>query len=244
MTVYTVENKLLEDMPVTASTELQWIDSETYWWMRIEPENRSITGKAYIVVKRCFDLTLVVLSLPFLLLAILLIALLIKIESPTGPVFFLQKRTGKDGRRFLMFKFRTMVPNAEELKAQLMHLNELQAPDFKIKNDPRITRVGKFLRKTSLDELPQIINILKGEMSLVGPRPTSFAPETYKPWHLQRLEVTPGLTGLWQVTGRSDIEFDDRVRLDIQYIKRQCLWLDFQILLRTALAVIKHEGAY
>ena len=143
-----------------------------------------------------------------------------------------------------MYKFRTMVPNAEALKQQLMHLNELQWPDFKITNDPRITRIGRFLRKTSLDEVPQIINVLTGEMSLVGPRPTSFSAQTYKLWHTERLDVLPGLTGLWQVLGRASTEFDERLRLDIAYIEKRCLWLDFQILLRTVTAVVGQKGAH
>jgi lipopolysaccharide/colanic/teichoic acid biosynthesis glycosyltransferase len=142
-----------------------------------------------------------------------------------------------------MFKLRTMVKNAAELKAKYMHLNEHTYPDFKITNDPRMTRVGRILRKTSLDELPQLLNVLKGDMTLVGPRPTSFGAETYRLWHTARLEVKPGLTGLWQVSGRSDLDFDDRLRLDVAYIRHRCLWLDVQILLRTATAVISTRGA-
>jgi lipopolysaccharide/colanic/teichoic acid biosynthesis glycosyltransferase len=130
------------------------------------------------------------------------------------------------------------------LKPKYAHLNELQWPDFKITNDPRITRLGKFLRKTSLDELPQLFNVLKGEMSLVGPRPTSFGPETYKLWHTSRLDVMPGLTGLWQIMGRAQLEFDDRLRLDIAYIERASLWLDIAILLRTVTAVFQSRGAH
>jgi lipopolysaccharide/colanic/teichoic acid biosynthesis glycosyltransferase len=137
-----------------------------------------------------------------------------------------------------------MVPNAEDLKRQLTHLNELQWPDFKITNDPRITRIGRFLRKTSLDELPQLFNVLKGEMSLVGPRPTSFSATTYSLWHTERLDVKPGLTGLWQITGRGTIEFDERLRFDIAYIERRCLWLDIQILFRTVTAVLEQRGAH
>ncbi|MCA9969286.1 MAG: sugar transferase [Anaerolineales bacterium] len=190
------------------------------------------------------DLTLVLLSLPFVLPLFALCALLIKLESPGGPVMFKQKRTGKGGHPFDIYKFRTMVPNAEELKKELAHLNELQWPDFKITHDPRITRMGRFLRKTSLDELPQLLNVLRGEMSLVGPRPTSFSPETYDLWHTERLDVMPGITGLWQIMGRGAMEFDDRVRLDVAYIERRCLWLDVQILLRTFTAVLQQRGAH
>jgi lipopolysaccharide/colanic/teichoic acid biosynthesis glycosyltransferase len=173
-----------------------------------------------------------------------IVALIIQLTSPGAPVIFKQQRTGKGGRRFQMYKFRTMVPNAEELKSNYAHLNELKWPDFKITNDPRITPIGRFLRKTSLDELPQLFNVLRGEMSLVGPRPTSFGPETYKLWHTSRLDVMPGLTGLWQIIGRAQLEFDDRLRLDIAYIERASLWLDFNILLRTVLAVFESRGAH
>lgn len=213
------------------------------WLEQYEPERRWLRGRAYELAKRCLDLALVVAALPLLLPAFLICALLIKIESPGGPVMFTQLRTGRHGRRFRMYKFRTMVPNAEEMKKQLMHLNELQWPDFKITNDPRITRSGRILRKLSLDELPQLLNVLKGDMTLVGPRPTSFGADTYRLWHTKRLEVTPGLTGLWQVAGRSDLDFDDRLRLDIAYIRNRCLWLDIRILLRTLPAVITSRGA-
>jgi lipopolysaccharide/colanic/teichoic acid biosynthesis glycosyltransferase len=141
-----------------------------------------------------------------------------------------------------MYKFRTMVENAEELKASLAHLNILPAPDFKIVDDPRITRIGRFLRKTSLDELPQLLNVVRGEMTLVGPRPTSFAAHTYRLWHTERLELTPGLTGLWQIKARGDSTFDERLRLDIEYLDRASPLLDLQILAMTALAVLKRSG--
>jgi lipopolysaccharide/colanic/teichoic acid biosynthesis glycosyltransferase len=124
-----------------------------------------------------------------------------------------------------------------------MHLNEHTYPDFKITNDPRVTRVGRILRKASLDELPQILNVIQGDMSLVGPRPTSFKAETYQLWHTARLELKPGLTGLWQVSGRADLNFDDRLRLDIAYLRHRCLWLDIQILIRTVTAVLTTRGA-
>jgi lipopolysaccharide/colanic/teichoic acid biosynthesis glycosyltransferase len=142
-----------------------------------------------------------------------------------------------------MLKFRTMVRNAEEMKAELAHLNVLKPPDFKIPNDPRITRVGHFLRRTHLDELPQLWNVLIGEMSLVGPRPTSFAAETYRLWHTERLEVKPGVTGLWQIRGRSLTEFDDRLRLDIRYIDRLSLGNDLRILALTVKSVATGTGA-
>jgi len=142
-----------------------------------------------------------------------------------------------------MYKFRTMVANAEELKASLAHLNILPPPDFKIIDDPRITRVGRFLRKTSLDELPQILNVLRGEMSLVGPRPTSFAASTYELWHAERLEVTPGLTGLWQCRGRNISTFDDRLRLDVEYLARRSLLFDLRLIFETVAQVVNRSGA-
>ena len=173
------------------------------WIRKFDPNKRLLKGPAYQIAKRIMDLFLVVIAIPLWLPLNGVVALVIHFTSPGAPVMFKQLRTGKGGRRFYMYKFRTMVPDAEELKAKYAHMNELQWPDFKITNDPRITRVGKFLRKTSLDEIPQFFNILKGEMSLVGPRPTSFGPETYKLWHTSRLDVMPGLTGLWQIMGRA-----------------------------------------
>jgi lipopolysaccharide/colanic/teichoic acid biosynthesis glycosyltransferase len=182
------------------------------------------------------------LTLPLVVPVLLLCAIAIRLETP-GPIVFKQMRTGRHGRRFAMFKFRTMVKNAEELKAQLQHLNILPPPDFKIIDDPRITRVGKILRKTSLDELPQILNVLRGEMSLVGPRPTSFAPSTYDLWHTSRLEVVPGITGLWQVKGRNNTTFDERLRLDIEYIRSMSLRLDLKIIALTVGSVFSRAGA-
>jgi lipopolysaccharide/colanic/teichoic acid biosynthesis glycosyltransferase len=185
------------------------------------------------LAKRSMDLFIVALVLPLALPLLALCALLVKLDSP-GPVFFNQVRTGRHGNRFVMYKFRTMVANAEALKASLLAHNLLTWPDFKMKNDPRITRVGRILRRLSLDELPQIFNVLRGEMSLVGPRPTSFDARTYSLWHSERLEAAPGITGLWQIMGRGRIDFDDRVRLDIAYIGNQSLLLDLALLLRTA----------
>ncbi len=213
------------------------------WYEKFDPDRRLITGTAYLRLKRVMDVTLCLLAMPFILPLFVVVAILIKIDSPGGPIFFKQLRTGRGGRRFWMYKFRTMVPNAEELKKELMHLNELEWPDFKITNDPRVTRVGRILRKTSIDELPQIINVLRGEMSLVGPRPTSFDSSTYQLWQTERLDVLPGITGLWQIEGRAETEFDERLRLDIAYIERRSIWFDIQILVRTVLAVFQGKGA-
>ena len=218
-------------------------DHRLAWLEKIRPEQRVFQGRAYLIAKRLMDLALVLVSAPIWIPILGLIALSIKLESPRDPVVFFQNRTGKGGQRFKMIKFRTMVVDAEQLKKELAHLNELQWPDFKITNDPRITRVGRFLRKASLDEVPQIINVLRGEMSLVGPRPTSFAADTYQLWQTERLDVMPGITGLWQIIGRTETEFDERLRLDIAYIERRCIWLDIQILARTVIAVFQQKGA-
>jgi len=197
----------------------------------------------YLAIKRFVDLGLCFASLPVSIVVLGFCAFLVWLDDP-GPVFFIQPRTGKGGQRFRMFKFRTMVWHAAQLKHKYSHLNEQTGPDFKISDDPRITRVGKFLRRTSLDELPQILNVIRGDMSLVGPRPTSFSMETYSLWHTERLEVLPGITGLWQVLGRSDVDYDDRVRLDIEYIENQSFRLDMSILLNTAGAVFSRRGAH
>jgi len=220
--------------------------SEDHWLNQFNPKKSLVRGRAYLIVKRIMDLALVILSLPLTLPAMGLCALMLKLESPHAPIFFKQLRTGKGGRPFRMFKFRTMVVNAEQLKGQLAALNtvgELAGP-LKLKADPRVTRVGRLLRKTSLDELPQIFNVLKGEMSLVGPRPTSWSATFYKLWQTERLDVLPGITGLWQVVGRGSDDFDQWLRFDITYIERRCLWLDIQILTRTVTAVLEERGAY
>ncbi|UUT23171.1 MULTISPECIES: sugar transferase [Pseudomonas] len=194
--------------------------------------------------KRLTSTLLAALILLLIAPLLLAIALLIKLTSP-GPVFFVQLRTGFRGRRFGMYKFRTMVVNAESLKDSVRHLNKHgpDSVDFKIDRDPRITGIGGFLRRTSLDELPNLINVLLGQMRIVGPRPTSFHAQTYKEHHLGRLSIYPGITGLWQVSGRSDVDFDGRVTLDMTYIFQQSPWLDLKILLKTPLKVLNGHGA-
>jgi lipopolysaccharide/colanic/teichoic acid biosynthesis glycosyltransferase len=216
-----------------------------YWTRRPWYERRHPTAPdtpGYEIVKRALDLAGALVLLPVTLVALALCWIAIRLDSP-GPAFFTQIRTGRGGRRFRMFKLRTMVRDAEALKVQYMHLNQLAYPDFKIADDPRITRVGRFLRKTSLDELPQVFNVLQGVMSLVGPRPTSFSSETYRLWHTARLELKPGMTGLWQVSGRNELDFDERVRLDIAYLRNRGLGLDLKILARTVLCVFNGRGA-
>lgn len=215
----------------------------------VNPRCGMLSPRAYRVAKRLLDLTIVALMLPVLLPVFLLCALAIKVESPGGPVMFFQLRTGKGGKRFRMYKFRSMVPNAEAMKKELMHLNELQWPDFKITNDPRVTRVGRFLRKTSLDELPQLLNVITGDMSLVGPRPTSFGANTYALWQTERLDVIPGITGWAQANGwRGETDTHEklqgRVACDLWYIDNWSLFLDIRILVKTAFAVLRRANAY
>jgi lipopolysaccharide/colanic/teichoic acid biosynthesis glycosyltransferase len=172
------------------------------------------------------------------------VIVLIKFTSP-GPVFFSQRRVGLNKRRFNLYKFRTMVVDAEKQMREIEHLNEASGPVFKIKNDPRITPLGRFLRKTSLDELPQLFNVLAGHMSLVGPRPLPVRDyEGFnEDWQRRRFSVKPGITCLWQVQGRSSISFEKWMELDLQYIDKWSLWLDFQILLQTIPAVLRGSGA-
>ena len=197
----------------------------------------------YERVKRVLDVVVSLFALVFVLPILAVCAVAIKLDSP-GPVIFYQYRTGKGGRRFKMYKLRTMVQDAEALKQKYSHLSHQSYPDFKVKHDPRVTRVGRFLRKTSLDELPQVFNVLKGDMSLVGPRPTSFCSSTYELWQTERLEAHPGITGLWQVMGRAEIDFSERARLDILYSRNQSLLLDLKILGKTLGAVLNGRGAH
>lgn len=198
----------------------------------------------YRVAKRFLDVALALLGLVLLLPLLPAIIALIKLDSP-GPILFRQKRVGQGGRLFTCYKFRSMVPDAESLKAELVKMNEATGPAFKIRNDPRITAIGHFLRRSSLDEVPQLFNVLSGQMSMVGPRPqipTEVA--LYEPWHRGRLAVTPGITCLWQISGRSHVGFDEWMRLDLEYVRRRSLALDLRILLGTLPAVIARKGAY
>jgi exopolysaccharide biosynthesis polyprenyl glycosylphosphotransferase len=195
-------------------------------------------------IKRAMDLVLVSLGLLAIAPALLIIALAVKLDSQ-GPVFYRQRRVGKDGQHFSMLKFRSMRQDADQLLAALQAHNEASGPLFKMRNDPRVTRVGAVLRRWSIDELPQLFNVLRGEMSLVGPRPPlPKEVEKYEDWQLGRLRAVPGLTGLWQVSGRSEVPFHDMVRLDLHYIRNWSLGLDFEILLRTVPAVLTNRGAY
>jgi len=197
-----------------------------------------------ILVKRAMDFIVSLILLTILAPFFFVIALLIKLTSP-GTAFFVQERIGRNKRRFRLYKFRTMVPGAEKKLAELEDLNEVSGPVFKIKNDPRITWIGKFLRKTSVDELPQLINVLKGDMSLVGPRPLPVRDyEGFdEDWHRRRFSVRPGITCLWQINGRSNTSFEKWMELDMEYIDSWSIWLDFKILAQTIPAVFKGSGA-
>jgi lipopolysaccharide/colanic/teichoic acid biosynthesis glycosyltransferase len=194
--------------------------------------------------KRMFDVATALIGLTLLLPLIPVIVALIKLDS-SGSVLFSQKRVGRDGRLFTCYKFRSMVDNAESMKAQLAEFNEASGAAFKIRQDPRITEIGAFLRKSSLDEMPQMWNVLKGDMSIVGPRPQIPAEVAlYAAWHRRRLEVRPGITCLWQIAGRSHVGFDEWMRLDVEYVRRRSMKLDLWILLRTLPAVMARKGAY
>jgi exopolysaccharide biosynthesis polyprenyl glycosylphosphotransferase len=201
-------------------------------------------SRSALVVKRLMDIALSSLLLILGLPLYGAMALAIRLESP-GRIVFRQTRTGLGGQPFQMYKFRSMREGSEAELERLRKLNEADGPIFKMRNDPRLTRVGQFLRRTSLDELPQLWNVLRGEMSIVGPRPPlPIEVEKYQEWHTKRLEVHPGMTGLWQVSGRSLLSFDEMVLLDIHYIEHWSLWLDLKILLRTIPQIILGDGAY
>jgi exopolysaccharide biosynthesis polyprenyl glycosylphosphotransferase len=209
-----------------------------------ELDFRVSDGWIYRITKRSFDILVALIGLTLLLPLLPVIIVLIKLDSPGG-VLFTQKRVGRGGRLFTCYKFRSMVENAEAMKAGLAEFNEASGAAFKIRQDPRITEIGAFLRRSSLDEMPQLLNVLKGDMSIVGPRPQIPAEvELYAPWHRRRLEVKPGITCLWQISGRSHVGFDEWMRLDVEYVRRRSLNLDAWILLRTLPAVIARKGAY
>jgi lipopolysaccharide/colanic/teichoic acid biosynthesis glycosyltransferase len=199
----------------------------------------------YLTAKRIFDFSASALALLLLSPIFLILAIIIKLDDPAGPVFFSQVRVGKDGERFKMYKFRSMVVDAESRLNKLVAKNEVDGAMFKIKNDPRITRIGRFIRKTSIDELPQLYNVLRGDMTLVGPRPCLPREyEKYSDFDKQRLLVAPGCTGLWQVSGRNALSFDQMVGLDLQYITHRGVISDLSIMFRTLRLFIVPNQAY
>lgn len=208
-------------------------------------ENESTRGFSfYEVIKRVIDVVCSFVGVLVLSPLFVVIAIIIKFTSK-GPVFFSQKRVGRDGKEFKMYKFRSMVVNAEELKEKLAAQNEMSGPMFKMKDDPRVTKVGKFIRKTSIDELPQLWNVLKGDMSLVGPRP-SLPKEVaqFEDWMYRRLEVKPGLTCYWQVSGRNNIDFEDWMKLDIKYVDERNLWIDIKLIFKTVGVLFGDKNAH
>lgn len=214
--------------------------------LKIELENieeNKENLKFYEICKRIIDIIGAGSGLLLLSPVIAIVACAVKFTSK-GPVFFSQKRVGKKGQLFDMYKFRSMVVNAEELKEKLANQNEMSGPMFKMKDDPRVTKVGKFIRKTSLDELPQLWNILKGDMSLVGPRP-SLPKEVnqFEKWMYKRLTVKPGLTCYWQVSGRNNIDFEDWMKLDISYVEDRNLWIDIKLIFKTVLVLFGDKNA-
>lgn len=205
-------------------------------------ENTSRT--AYCLFKRIFDIIFSIIGLILLSPLLLAVSIIIKIDSP-GPILFKQNRVGDGGKIFMMYKFRSMCTDAEIQLDNLKKQNQKDGPVFKIFNDPRVTRFGRIIRRTSIDELPQLMNILKGDMSFVGPRPPiPYEVSQYNDYQLQRISVKPGLTCYWQISGRSNLSFDDWIELDIKYIHERGFWTDIKILLRTIPAVLRREGAY
>ncbi|WP_434716855.1 sugar transferase [Lacticaseibacillus paracasei] len=199
----------------------------------------------YLITKRCFDFTASLIGLILLSGIFLVLAVLIKIDDPHGKVFYSQTRLGKNGKNFQMWKFRSMVAGADKMVDKLLKKNDVEGAMFKIKDDPRITRVGRVIRKYSLDELPQLYNVLRGDMSLVGPRPPLPREVVkYTDYDRQRLIVVPGVTGLWQISGRNDLGFAEMIALDIHYINNACISEDLKILLKTVVVVIHPTGAY
>ena len=212
--------------------------------IRVEFDNIDENRKRiYEISKRAIDIIGAGSGLLLLSPVIAIVACAVKFTSK-GPVFFSQKRVGKNGELFDMYKFRSMVVNAEELKEKLAHQNEMSGPMFKMKDDPRVTKVGKFIRKTSLDELPQLWNVLKGDMSLVGPRP-SLPKEVaqFEKWMYKRLSVKPGLTCFWQVSGRNNIDFEDWMKLDIKYVDERNIWIDIKLIFKTVLVLFGDKNA-
>ena len=211
--------------------------------LEIESES-SVEFSLYEVIKRLIDVVCSFLGVLVLSPLFIIIAIIIKTTSK-GPVFFSQRRVGKNGKEFYMYKFRSMVVNAEELKEKLSAQNEMSGPMFKMKDDPRVTKVGKFIRKTSIDELPQLWNVLKGEMSLVGPRP-SLPKEVaqFENWMYKRLEVKPGLTCYWQVSGRNNIDFEDWMKLDIKYVDERSTWIDIKLIFKTVGVLFGDKNAH
>jgi lipopolysaccharide/colanic/teichoic acid biosynthesis glycosyltransferase len=222
--------------PISARREPEYIEE-------FEPITPN-TNIGYRLVKRLFDIVVSAIALVVFSPLFLIVAIIIKVDDPKGSVIYSQLRTGLNGVSFKFYKFRSMVSNADELKFKLMALNEMDGPVFKIQNDPRVTKIGRFIRRTSIDELPQILNVLKGDMSIVGPRPLPVQEEmACTPYQRQREVVVPGITCSWQASGRNKLLFDQWVDMDLKYIQEQNLLLDLKLILKTVPAVVKRDGA-
>lgn len=227
-----MQNKYLSNNSIDVSDGKFVYDADAY------------ASPIYLFFKRLIDIMGSLIGLIILSPIFIVVSICIKLEDPKGSIFFGQERNGKFPKTFKMYKFRSMVHNAEELLEQLKAQNEMNGPAFKMKNDPRITKVGKFIRKTSIDELPQLINILKGDMSFVGPRPPiPREVAEYDEYQLQRLSVKPGLTCYWQVSGRNNIDFEEWIELDLKYIKERNIFIDIKLILMTIPALLGDKNA-
>lgn len=233
-------------MSITTSKETTEVETSSVNSIRDSYQKVQINNsRVYIISKRVIDIICSLLGLILLMPVLLIIAILIKLEDRNGPALFKQIRVGKEGKQFYMYKFRSMVTNAEKLKVYLLHQNEATGPVFKMKDDPRVTKVGRFIRKTSLDELPQLLNVLKGEMSLVGPRPPLLDEvEQYTGYERQRLSVTPGLTCYWQVSGRSNVGFEQWIEMDLKYIRERNFFVDSRLIIKTIFVLFGSKDAY
>ncbi|WP_291652539.1 sugar transferase [Clostridium sp.] len=210
--------------------------------INVEVEKREISW-IYILSKRIIDIAGSLVGLLLSSPILIIVGMLIKLESK-GEIVFSQRRVGKNGKEFKMYKLRSMVVNAEEIKGKLKEQNEMSGPMFKMKDDPRITKIGKFIRKISIDELPQLVNVLKGEMSLVGPRPSlPNEVKEFETWMLTRLDVKPGLTCYWQVMGRNNIDFEEWMKLDVKYVNERSFWLDIKLILKTFFVLFGDKNA-
>lgn len=205
--------------------------------------NSEKSKRGFLLLKRIVDIICSIFGLILLSPIFLIIGIFIKLEDPAGTIFFNQIRIGKNEKKFKMYKFRSMYADAEKDLDVLMEFNEIEGAMFKMKNDPRVTKVGKFIRKTSLDEFPQLLNVLKGDMSIVGPRPPlEKEVEKYSKKDKRRLSVTPGCTGLWQISGRNELNFNEMVELDLRYIREQSMLMDIKIIFLTVIVLIKSKA--
>jgi exopolysaccharide biosynthesis polyprenyl glycosylphosphotransferase len=220
------------------------IDTSAFSGQAVQAAHPSL-GLVYGLLKRSFDVVVTLFGGLCVLPCLLLVAILIKLDS-AGPVLYRQRRIGLNGREFWMYKFRSMHVGAEAMQDELMAFNEMDGPLFKMRNDPRVTRVGRIIRRCSVDEFPQLINVLRGEMSLVGPRPPlPREVAEFEPWQMEKFVVRPGMTGLWQVSGRNEVsEFLHMIRLDVEYVRSWSLWLDLRILMKTFVVVFRGMGAF